>query len=687
MLSTTLRKLYMICDERVRVEGFSREFLTTKVVRLLDVLREYKPEMKHEPEEPVDHQFNNREDPNFVSWYQDEDAEKDDEFDEPQVPTPFTNRLWGCLLVNERPVARYLVKIIKDAGKNDTDLQHVCAQALCQMSRLGVDTVDSQVQVEERKKQEEALHKFRTREANLLIAQAETGTAHHKTFDIPKCNLVLRFDPPTTYIKYDGGKRLLSQSSDSLHGILVDKLFKDSFYEKLKNFKTLEEYLITRNLKSEEPGPIELCLDLGQEHEGFDPLLNVVFDEGDQSNTESNPKYTMTTEQSRSGWRRRERPLIELNLENSLGLLNKYCNRLPCDTFTQLSVLKKTDELPCGKFQTSLVLPNNSHLRGIIQGEPEETEPLSKQSAALAACQKLRLAGELDDFLFHTGKEIEKYRIETDPFPVTSDYQRQKNKAPGPEGGPKRRQLYNRHVPKCFRQKIKNDPESNSGLPLPEKAAYVYRISMFFRHGIQDKYNYRGRRLHRPEDAPRSFGIISGMPIPHTLPSFSIFDRSGEEGVHLEPVHQMITFSQAHIEMFRSFHQYIFQDVIRIERPGGCVQFSPEKSPLPYLVVPLTCDNSTDWTVDWDFLVGSLADRTRCEQANDSERRVRQFSEVSPYVFRKSEVNDAVVIASYRRHDSPNQNRFYVAEIQYDMDPDSPFPSDDYKSFRQVSFN
>ena len=46
MLATTLRKLYMICDERIRVEGFSREFITTKVARLLDVLREYKPEMK-----------------------------------------------------------------------------------------------------------------------------------------------------------------------------------------------------------------------------------------------------------------------------------------------------------------------------------------------------------------------------------------------------------------------------------------------------------------------------------------------------------------------------------------------------------------------------------------------------------------------------------------------------------------
>ena len=81
-------------------------------------------------------------------------------------------------------------------------------------------------------------------------------------------------------------------------------------------------------------------------------------------------------------WRRRERPLLkvrfrskfnaktyfQLKMENTMALLNKYCNRLPCDTFTQLSVLKKTVQLPDGKFITSLVLPNNSHLRGLIQG-------------------------------------------------------------------------------------------------------------------------------------------------------------------------------------------------------------------------------------------------------------------------------------------------------------------------------
>ena len=156
-------------------------------------------------------------------------------------------------------------------------------------------------------------------------------------------------------------------------------------------------------------------------------MANVTLDEGYGTDL-SLSSFPATPESSKTGWRRRDRPIVELNLENAMGLLNKYCNRLPCDTFTQLSVLKKTDQLPDGSFQTSLVLPNNSHLRGIIQGDPQDTEALSKQAAALEACLRLREAGELDDFLFHHGKEIEKYRIETDPFPPSNDYQKQKNK-------------------------------------------------------------------------------------------------------------------------------------------------------------------------------------------------------------------------------------------------------------------
>ena len=358
--------------------------------------------------------------------------------------------------------------------------------------------------------------------------------------------------------------------------------------------------------------------------------------------------------------------------------------RLPCDSFTQLSVLRKTLQLANGKFQTSLVLPNNSHLRGIVVGQPEETAELSKRSAALEACTKLRILGELDDFLFNSSKEMDKYKFEIDPFP--NPLSRRRKPPPGMEGGPKRRQKYPRHIPRSLRAKPKDskaEGASVSALPEPEKECYVYRISMFYRHGLADKYNYRGRKLHRPEDFSKSFAIISALPIPHTISGFSIFDRSGEEGVNLEPIHHQVCFSATQLEIIKSFHQYIIQDVIRIERPGGVVQFNPDKSPVPYLIAPVDCDNGIEWEIDWDYLTESIAGRVLAKEAAEAERRVNTYSEEDPFIFHKSEYEDSVVICSYRRHDAPTQNRFYVAEIQYDMDPDSPFPADDYESFRQ----
>lgn len=55
----------MICDETIRTTGFDRSLLATKVNRLLDILREYKPEVIEKEEI----NYNNRNDTNYVSWY------------------------------------------------------------------------------------------------------------------------------------------------------------------------------------------------------------------------------------------------------------------------------------------------------------------------------------------------------------------------------------------------------------------------------------------------------------------------------------------------------------------------------------------------------------------------------------------------------------------------------------------
>ena len=77
----------------------------------------------------------------------------------------------------------------------------------------------------------------------------------------------------------------------------------------------------------------------------------------------------------------------------------------------------------------------------------------------------------------------------------------------------------------------------------------------------------------------------------------------------------------------------------------------------------MDCTSGLDWQIDWDYLTESIAGRVLASEAADAERRVNIYSEEDPFIFSKSEYEDSVVICSYRRHDAPTQNRFYVAEI------------------------
>lgn len=201
---------------------------------------------------------------------------------------------------------------------------------MCQLAKVDNPNghLDEEEIADEKKKQEEALHKFRTREANILIAQAETENEAHRHFDIPKCNLVVRFDAPGSYLRYDGGKRLLSQQNDALYGILINKKEKIQFCRMLEEFKMLEEYLKNRASLAEEAGPAELCLDLDVTH----LFEDMPKDYHNNENGAVEPDYLEPEDEPENlvhpeGWRRKMRPQIKLSMQNSLSLLNKYCNR------------------------------------------------------------------------------------------------------------------------------------------------------------------------------------------------------------------------------------------------------------------------------------------------------------------------------------------------------------------------
>lgn len=82
----------------------------------------------------------------------------------------------------------------------------------------------------------QVLRKFRAHETNLLIATSivEEGV------DIPKCNLVVRFDLPTEYRSYVQSKgRARAPISNYIMLADTDKI--KSFEEDLKTYKAIEK--------------------------------------------------------------------------------------------------------------------------------------------------------------------------------------------------------------------------------------------------------------------------------------------------------------------------------------------------------------------------------------------------------------------------------------------------------------
>lgn len=80
------------------------------------------------------------------------------------------------------------------------------------------------------------LHRFRMRECNVLVSTAvlEEG------IDLPKCNLIVRYDTPTHYRSYAQSKSR-ARAQDSHFILMVEDNRCDSFLEDLCQFMEIEK--------------------------------------------------------------------------------------------------------------------------------------------------------------------------------------------------------------------------------------------------------------------------------------------------------------------------------------------------------------------------------------------------------------------------------------------------------------
>ena len=372
--------------------------------------------------------------------------------------------LCGLIFCQSNLTTKTLFSLFCEVSRHDPELKFLNVQYTVSKSAHPIN--ESNEAETEHRKQEDVLKKFRMHECNLLISTAilEEG------FDLPKCNLVVRWDVPQSYRSYVQCKSR-ARASNALHIIIVTPTVKEIYLgepsDRLSDYNhkfvcdlirnTEQEIEVGKDLSDTNYEASESTESLNEKYSDSDCSSNysksyslncIVKSELDISSANNEEidlvhvnsnkmvkklaeymeienmllrkcenkepsvkefnhadKYTHLVEPYQpscvSG-------SIAVNLSTAISLINKYCAKLPSDTFTKLTPIWR-----CCKalrddnfvYQYTLRLPLNSSMKYDILGVPMPTRTLARRVAALIACRVLHRNGELDDNLQPIGKE------------------------------------------------------------------------------------------------------------------------------------------------------------------------------------------------------------------------------------------------------------------------------------------
>ncbi|KAJ6640017.1 Endoribonuclease Dcr-1 [Pseudolycoriella hygida] len=650
--------------------------------------------------------------------------------------------LCGLLFCNSKLLAKILFNLLCEMSRHDPSLEYLCVQFT--VDRTADPITETKEAEMEHRKQEEVLKRFRMHECNFLIGTSvlEEG------IDLPKSNLVIRWDPPSTYRSYVQCKGR-ARASNAYHIIMVGPTFTRDDDELMETISLASHCQVcppSENLLEVFKRTTELD-DVDGEENGKDSVDTVssgsiadtesndspptnasIFSEisnlynkyrcveghigVDAFNEDENYKNKFHNMRERTHeiigklaqYMEIEKMLIKncenrepsdddfevadhfnsciqsyrpvqddsnsasVNLSTAIALVNKYCAKLPSDTFTKLTPLwrcGKTNRKAVDMFQYTIRLPINSPIKQDILGLPMPSRVLARRIAALITCRILHKSGELDDNLQPIGKEgflASEPDWENFELAKTDEDILQENSEPRP-GTTKRRQYYYKRIASVF----------SDCRPKVGEQAFLYHIKMTLQCPIPEEQNTRGRRIYPPEESLQGFGLLTLREIPK-ISSFPIFTRSGEVKVSLELAKTNVVLTHEQLSRINIFINYTFTHVLRLQK--YLMLFDAEAVDNSFFIVP-TISQNNDINVDWQFLNLIANNFNKMPEAIGDE--IRKSQEFDANKFR-----DAVVMPWYRNQDQPQY--FYVAEICYHLSPQSSFPGECYKTFQEYYF-
>ncbi|CAH4033082.1 unnamed protein product [Pieris brassicae] len=719
-----------------------------------------------------------------------------------------SDSLCGIVFMNEPLMAKIMFMMIIDMSRSRPSLSHLCAQY------CAVETVQEPREHQRQgRKQEDVLKKFRMHECNLLLATS----ALEEGIDLPRCNLVVRWDVPPSYRSYGlcRSRARAAKSSVSLlanadrhstllvHNLAVykeldqivtrkcgcgiqneppqeEEIEADTYTSCIKAYKpsnrtvihkineintsindingidTEKEEIVvdfggnSQKTKDKEEGSEEIkrskenCTEcIENQINSEDVKQEIVFDDlNEKSEVEDTEKNNVNVKEKSmhisennildfrevriSGTiqqtsdkvnseakitysvERSEEASVDLN--SAIALINRYCGKLPSDTFTRLAPQWWMEEvrIPAGNemktaYICTLRMPLNCPVKYNIVGHPMPTRVLARRMVALQACRILHKSGELDDQLMPIGKENFK-AAEMD----SNLNQEMDNNDSARPGTTKRRQYYFKRTAWAFTdcQPIidTNDadieanpiPKIRPILPAGTKRNMLYAIVSNLWCALPERYNTRGRKLHLPQHADQAIGILVARcePTKLQIPAFPVYTRSGEVRISVEPALDAdVRLSPRRARLVRRFMRFVFSDVLRVRRRGMKLQTEGSTQNNYYIVptVKRTTETGTAVDIDWAFLeliFKHTEGKKIQEQENSALWEKKEKGQIENPLLRPGDVfefdpekyNEAVVTPWYRNQDQPQF--FLVAEICWHLTPDSAFPSDQHATFR-----
>ncbi|CDW54888.1 Dicer dimer and Helicase C and PAZ and Ribonuclea se 3 domain containing protein [Trichuris trichiura] len=534
------------------------------------------------------------------------------------------DKLCGIILVRKRYIAYVLKMLLKTVQEWNSDMFGYFTTDFFAIFRE-YRSKDS-AQLAQYKRQEDVLRKFRHGNLNVLVATC----ASWDSLETKRCNFVIRFDHPTSYCSFAHSKAL-AKKPDASFVILLQSKDQEAFEKTLKKYLAFETILLKRT------AAVDLL---------------------DENNCKSSELNNLTQLASLVGGTQLNDLSVPLNLNTATEIVNRYCVRLPSDMFTRLVpefTLETIENADMSKsYVGHILLPINSPLKERITGPPMHSRRSAQLAVALEVCRKLHKHGEVNDQFQPIGRSVLS-RILID----CEDDEVWPTDGKALPGSSRRKQHYRKKIPKVLFH----------ALPEPDKPSFLYAIVF---HKIRsdtsigcqtsfDGLNVRSQTL----------GILTSESLPQ-IPKFCLFPKAGATMVEIRFIDKSVTVNSGQLFLIFQFHEYMFSEVLRLEKFS--IKYDPRQADTSFLVVPLVKDGTSNYTLDWAFIIETIKFTSQLPlRPAEEERKLFKFC-IEKYI-------DAVVMPWYRV--SGGAHFYNVIDICTDLTPASTFPDDEYSSFNE----